>query len=83
MKINLVSMGSSKGLELPQSIVKQCDFRDQVDLRVEDRTVIITPVSSLREGWDAAFEKAGPSQDDKLLVPDILENDWDDEEWEW
>lgn len=36
-----------------------------------------------REGWEESFRRAGPSDDDELLLPEIGLTTWEDEEWGW
>jgi antitoxin MazE len=83
MKVNLISIGNSKGIRIPRSVIKACGFSDQVDMRVSDGTVVLAPARDAREHWDAAFERMAAAGDDALLVPEQLEHEWDEEEWEW
>ena len=57
--------------------------RDQVSLRVEDGELIVGPVDNPRQGWEKAFARMAAAGEDRLLVPDNLETNWDEEEWEW
>jgi antitoxin MazE len=83
MKVNLVSIGNSKGVRIPRSIIKACDFGEQVEMRVSEGMVVLTPARNLREGWNRAFESMAAAGDDALLVPESLAHEWDQEEWEW
>ncbi len=83
MKINLVSIGNSKGIRIPRAIIKECGLGDQVDMHVRGGQIIVAPVRGHREGWDAAFERMAAAGDDALLIPSSITHDWDDEEWEW
>ncbi len=83
MKVNLVSIGNSKGVRIPRSIIKACGFGDQVEMRVSEGKVVLTPARNLREGWNRAFERMAAAGDDALLVPESLAHEWDQEEWEW
>ena len=83
MKINLVAIGNSKGVRLPRSVIEACGFGDQVEMRVSEGAVVLTPVRAAREGWDADFARMAAAGDDAPLMPDDLQHDWDEEEWEW
>lgn len=83
MKVNLVSIGNSKGIRIPRSIIKECGFGDEVELSVGEGVVVLAPARNVREGWDNAFEKMAAAGDEALLVPEHLEHEWDEEEWEW
>jgi len=81
MKVSLVSIGNSKGIRIPASVIKECGLGDELEMRVENGAVVLKPARRVREGWDAAFEKA--EGNDTLLLPDTLENDFDAEDWTW
>jgi antitoxin MazE len=83
MKVNLVSIGNSKGVRIPASVIKQCGFGDELDLRVENGVVVLAPLRGVREGWDAAFERMAAAGDDAPVLPDTLENAFDAEDWTW
>ncbi len=83
MKVKLVSIGNSKGVRLPRSVIKECGFGDQVEMRVADGVVVLAPARDAREGWDEAFEKMARAGDDAPIGPDHLDHEWDAEEWEW
>ena len=36
MKINLISIGNSKGVRIPLSVIKQCGLGDKLEMRVEN-----------------------------------------------
>ncbi len=83
MKVKLVSIGNSKGVRIPRSVIKECGFGDQVELRVDDGVVVLARAREARAGWDEAFEKMTSAGDDAPIVPDQLDHQWDEEEWEW
>ncbi len=83
MKINLISIGNSKGIRIPSSVIKQCGLGDELEMRIENGVIMLAPVRGVREGWGAAFEKMAAAGDDAPLVPDTLENEFDAEGWTW
>ncbi len=83
MKVNLVSIGNSKGVRIPRSIIKACGFGDQLEMRVSEGVVVLAPVRDVREGWNTAFEKMAAAGEDALLVPEGMAHEWDQAEWEW
>ena len=83
MKINLVSIGNSKGVRLPASVIEQCGFGERLEMRVRDNTVVLVPMSKAREGWNEAFEKMAARGDDALVVSDAPESSFDAEDWTW
>ncbi len=83
MKTKLVSIGNSKGVRIPAAVIKECGLGVELELRVENGTVVLAPARNLREGWSAAFEAMASTRDDELLMPDSFENDFDSEDWTW
>ena len=83
MKIKLISIGNSKGIRIPSSVIKQCGLGDELEMRVENGVIMLAPVRSVREGWSTAFEKMATAGDDAPLVPDTLQNEFDAEGWTW
>lgn len=83
MKIKLISIGNSKGIRIPSSVIKQCGLGNELEMRVESGVIMLAPVRSVREGWSAAFEKMATVSDDALLIPDALENEFNAEGWTW
>ena len=83
MKVNLVSIGNSKGVRIPRSIIKACGFGEQIEMRVSEGMVVLTPARNPREGWNRAFETMAATGDDALLVPEGMAHEWDEAEWEW
>ena len=43
MKVNIVSIGNSKGIRIPKSILDQCNFNKEADLEVEHNKLVIKP----------------------------------------
>jgi antitoxin MazE len=83
MKVNLIRIGNSKGVRIPSSVIKECGFGEQIEMRVEQGVIVLSPLRGVREGWDAAFEKMAATGDDAALISDALETDFDNEEWTW
>ena len=85
MKAKIVKIGNSRGIRIPKSLIEDSGISGEVELEVDDDTIIIKPVSKNRESWDAAFQKMAENTDDVLLDAEILvdQTKWDEEEWEW
>lgn len=74
MKAKLVSIGNSKGIRIPATILKQCNIEDQVDLEVVQGGIVIRPVESkTREGWDNAFMAMHKREEDTLLFDEVVD----------
>jgi len=83
MKVHLIPIGNSKGVRIPNSVIKECGFGDEIEMRVEHGVVVLAPARRTRDGWDDAFARMAAAKDDLPLVPDTMAHDWDEEEWEW
>ena len=82
MKVSLVSIGNSKGIRIPKSILGQCNFIDEAELEVENNRIVIKPVTKkVREGWDKAFRSMHERKEDALLLDDSLDTGM--KNWEW
>lgn len=82
MKVSIVSIGNSKGIRIPKTILEQCNFNDVADLEVENNMLVIKPIKKkVREGWARAFQEMHERKEDILLFDDSLDIDMKD--WEW
>lgn len=81
MKVKLISIGNSRGIRIPRSIIETCGFGDEVELGVGDGVAVLAPVGKARKGWDEAFAKMADAGDDGRLGPEPLRHDWDEREW--
>jgi len=84
MRARIVKIGNSKGIRIPKPLLEQAGILNEVELDVEDRRIIIRPVSSPRRGWEPAFKAMADRGDDARLIEDErISHTWDEEEWEW
>ncbi len=82
MKVNIVTIGNSKGIRIPKAIIEQCNFTDQADLEVRDGRLIITRVKRKpRDGWGEAFKSMKRTGEDRLVIDDSIDLEMKD--WEW
>ncbi len=80
MEISVIKIGNSKGIRFSKTIIERYNIRDTVDLILEKGQIIIKPLSKPRKGWEKAFKELNASGDDKLIMPDIFEEE-NLEEW--
>jgi antitoxin MazE len=82
MKVNIVSVGNSKGVRIPKSILEQCNFDKEAELVVENNKIVLKPVrKKIRNSWDKAFKLMHERREDELLLDDSL--DIEMKNWEW
>ena len=84
MKATLIRIGNSRGIRLPQPVLKQCGFQDELEIEVHNHEIVIRSAHRAREDWDNAFAGMSANNDDRLLdqVAETRQA-WDQEEWEW
>lgn len=75
MRVNIIKVGNSKGLILSKSILEKYQFKNQVNIRLEDQHLIIEPIDNPREGWDAQFAAEHSLEESELLIPDAFEDE--------
>ncbi len=85
MKANIIQIGNSQGIRLPKALLQECGLNehDSVEVVVKKNQIIIKPYEGPRTGWAEAFQEMARAGDDHLLEIGDLENEWDQEEWEW
>jgi antitoxin MazE len=84
MKTRIVSIGNSKGIRIPKPLLEQTGLRGEVEITVEDDSLVIRPFKKPRAGWAAAFRKMAQRGDDALLDETASAlSGWDETEWEW
>ena len=80
MEVSIVRIGNSKGLRLSKSILEKYNIHDKVELILEEGQIVLRPLATPRQGWDAAFRHMHENQDDQLLMSDVFEEE-DFEAW--
>jgi antitoxin MazE len=80
MEVSVVKIGNSRGIRFSKTIIERYNIRDTVDLILDKEQIIIKPLSRPRKGWEKAFIDMHANGDDKLIIPDIFEEE-NLEEW--
>ena len=84
MKGQIVRIGNSQGIRIPKVLLEQTGLSDEVEIAVQDDSLVIRPASRPREGWETAFQEMARRGDDAMLDIGLLPpSKWDEEEWEW
>jgi len=79
MKIKIISIGNSKGIRLPNKVLKLYNITDEVSLVLEKEHLLLKPVNNARAGWAEAFSQQHTSEE--RLLPDFF-NDENDASWQ-
>jgi antitoxin MazE len=82
MLASVVQIGDSRGIKLPQNILRELSIEDEVEVAIHNDELIIKSVERKpRQGWSEAFAKMSEAQEDKLLLPDNIDSTVF--EWVW
>jgi len=82
MLASVVQIGDSRGIKLPQNILRELSIEDEVEVAIHNDELIIKSVERKpRQGWSEAFAKMSEVQEDKQLLPDNIDSTAF--EWVW
>jgi antitoxin MazE len=80
----LIRIGNSRGIRIPKALLDQADLEGrELELRLVDDGLLVTPAARARHGWQAAFEAMAAAGDDAPLLPNHPLARFDEEDWEW
>lgn len=82
-KTKIVKIGNSQGVRIPKALLEQANLGEEVELEVQEGKVIVRPTGTPRAGWEKDLAEMAQEGEDQLLEGDVLENDFDEHEWEW
>jgi len=80
MIAKIIQIGNSKGIRIPNQILKDMNIENQIELTISDDRdeIILKPIHKIREGWSDSFKKMKSADEDKLIINDSLDlNDWE------
>ena len=83
VRTRTIRIGNSLGIRIPKLLLVQSGLNGEVELVVEHNKIIIHAADSPRRDWEEAFATMTQHGDDALLDPDVIEVEWDQEEWQW
>lgn len=83
MKTEIVRIGNSRGIRIPKPLIEQCGLEGTVELSVEKDRLVISRGRRLRQGWREAFQNAGSTEHDELLLEPMATSEFDRKEWKW
>ena len=79
----IVKIGNSQGIRIPKLLLKQANLGEDVELLVQDDSLVVRTAQKPRQDWEAAFTRMAAAGGDVLLDDASIEHDWDESEWEW
>ena len=81
MQLDIVRIGNSRGIRLPQNVIRECGFMNTVEAELINHSLILKAPEKSRAGWENLFQI--DLEDDRDIDILSFQNRWDDEEWEW
>ena len=83
IKASVITIGNSKGIRIPKSVLTQCHIEDEVEMEVQNFEIILKPVQKVpRKNWEAQFKKElSDNPEENMLIPDSDLSEIKD--WEW
>jgi len=82
MKSRIVRIGNSRGVRLPKTLLEEAGLHNDVEIRAEGRSIVITPSGQCRDGW-AEDAKRLAADGGKGLLDEPMATRFDREEWQW
>lgn len=82
VKVRLISIGNSRGIRIPKTILEECRLEDTVELQARRGKLVVKPAGKARQGWDEAYRRMAEAKDDALLDEPIA-TAWDKTKWRW
>lgn len=81
MIAKIIPVGNSKGIRIPNYILKQLNIQTKLEMIVDEKhdEVVLKPIKKIRDGWDSSFQKMRKNNEDTLLIDDSV----DLKDWEW
>jgi antitoxin MazE len=82
MKTTIIQIGNSKGIILPSAMLRRLrlSLKSAVNMSLSGEHIVIA--AEPRQGWAEAAKNAHKTGGDKLLVPDVFEDE-KFEDWTW
>jgi len=78
MRTHLRKIGNSRGVIIPAALLETCELGEEVNLRVEGKSLVIEGLNTPRKNWLTGY-KAEEDFDEWQAFP----VDDDNGEWEW
>lgn len=57
MRIHLRIIGNSQGIIIPAALLKASDFANEIEMRIEGKSLVIETVKTLRTDWFDHFPR--------------------------
>lgn len=77
METRVIRIGSSLGIVIPKTVIKESNFSagTVLDISSKNGTITIKKKSKVRDGWEKAFAAYAEEGEDKMLLPDFIDSE--------
>lgn len=79
MESKIIKVGTSLGLIIPGLLAKDYDLKygTRIEFEIKKDELVIKKKRSAREGWEEAFAQYATEGEDKLMIPDFIDQETD------
>jgi antitoxin MazE len=79
MKTRIIRIGKWYAIRIPKSLLEQSGFSGEVDIQVQDESLVVRPSTRPRAGWAAAFREMALRGHDALVEEtSFLTTSWEE-----
>ena len=76
MRASLRKVGNSRGVIIPATLLAACEMGEEVDIRLEGKSLVIAPIKSPRTGWFDGYKPETDAEPFASLAADEGCEDW-------
>jgi antitoxin MazE len=66
MKTRIVRIGNSRGIRIPKALLELAGLSGEVEISVQDHSLVIRSARKPRAGWEKAFREMAAHGDEAL-----------------
>ena len=77
IKVKVRRIGNSRGIVIPQKYLKIVEGdKEEIEIEVDDKGILLKKhTEAPRKGWAKACKRMAKNGDDKLLIPDVFDDE--------
>ena len=81
LKAKLIKIGNSRGIRIPKFILELLNMDEEIELIVDEeaKELHIRSKKAPRAHWESSFKQMHKNHDDKLLIDDRIDIDFEDD----
>lgn len=79
MEISVITIGNSKGIRIPKTLIDKYKIQNTLELILKKDHILLKPKGKAREGWGKLFQQMHENREDQLMIPDVFtDENWDE-----